>query len=167
MRVHSSIIEDVFQIDGRGCVVVPGLLLASDPHVCIGDPAILRLPDGSEIQTTVAGLEMIRTIHRKAMPVLLPKNIRKADVPIGTELAITETRLRDDDPNKSLLNIGDNVWVIVNYRNKAAQQGTIESAIWLHKFHLWHYYIVDTNGNKLSKRYSSYDLTKLDQESGK
>ena len=94
MRVHSSIIIDVFQIDGRGCVVVPGLLLDADPHVCIGDPAILRCPDGSEIQTVVAGLEMIRTIHRNAMPVLLPKNISKADVPIGTELAITESCFR-------------------------------------------------------------------------
>lgn len=167
MRVHSSTIEDVFQIDGRGCIVVPGLLLDADPHVCIGDPATLRRPDGTEIQTLVAGIEMIRTLDRNAMPILLPKNIHKDEVPIGTELAITETRPRDDNPNKALLNIGDNVSVIVNYRNKTARQGTIASAIWHHKYQIWHYYLVDADGHKISKRYMSHDLVTPDPENAK
>ncbi len=164
MRVHSSTIEGVFQIDGRGGVVVPGLLLDADPHVCIGDPTILRRPDGTEIQTSVAGIEMVRTLDCNSMPVLLPKNIHKDDIPIGTELAITETRPRDDDPDKPLLNIGDNVSVAVNYRNKTARHGTIASAIWHHKYRLWHYYLVDNDGRKISKRYTSYDLVTHDPE---
>jgi hypothetical protein len=167
MRVHSSTIQDVFQINGRGCVVVPGLLLDADPRVCIGDPVILRRPDGTELQTTVAGIEMIRTLDSNAMPILLPKNIHKDDVPIGTELVIAESRSRDDDPNTSLLNIGDNVSVIINYRNKTKRNGTIASAIWHHKYRLWHYYLVDTEGTKISKRYTSYDLVKLESENGK
>jgi hypothetical protein len=167
MRVHSSTIQDVFQIDGRGCVVVPGLLLDADPHVCIGDPAILRRPDGTEIQTFVAGIEMIRTLDRNAMPILLPKTVHKNDVPIGTELVITETRSRDDDPNKPLFNIGNNVSVIINHRNKTARQGTIASAVWHHKYRLWHYYFVDTDGHRISKRYTSYDLVNRESENGK
>lgn len=110
---------------------------------------------------------MIRTSDRNAMPILLPKNIHKDDVPIGTELTITETHPRDDDPNKALLNIGDNVSVIVSYRNKTARQGKIASAIWHHKYQLWHYYLVDTAGHKVSKRYVSSDLVRHDSENGK
>ena len=95
MRVHSSIIEDVVQIDGRGCVVVPGLLLDANPRVCIGDPVRLIHPSGTEIQTFVAGIEMIRALDRKVMPILLPNGIYKEDLPIGTELVITETLPRD------------------------------------------------------------------------
>ncbi len=167
MRVHSSIIQDVFQIDGRGCVVVPGLLLDADPHVCIGDPVTLRRPDGTEIQTTVAGIEMIRTLDRNAMPILLPKNIHKDDLPIGTALTITESRPRDDNPNHSLLNVGDIVSVIVNFRNKTARQGAIASAIWHHKYRLWHYYLVDAEGNRISKRYTSHDLAPPETKEGK
>ena len=166
MRIHSSTIEDVFEIDDRGCIVVPGLLLDDDPHVCVGDPAILRHPDGTEIQTTVAGIEMIRTLNRNAMPVLLPKRLRKTDIPIGTELTITETHARDNNPEMQMLTIGDAVSVIPNHRNKTAHHGTIESAIWHHEFKLWHYFIVDGNGAKISKRYTSYDLTKLDANNG-
>ena len=167
MRVHSSTIQDVFQIDGRGCVVVPGVALDADPHVSIGDPAILRRPDGTEIQTSVAGIEMIHTPDRNAIPILLPKNVHKDDVPIGTELVITETRPRDDDPNRPVLNFGDNVSVIINHRNKTARHGTIASTIWHHKDRLWHYYLVDTDGHKISKRYTSYDLVNLESEDGK
>ena len=167
MHTHFSTIQDVFQIDGRGCVVVPGLLLDANPHVCIGDPVTLRRPDGTEIKTSVAGIEMIRTLDRNAMPILLPKNIHKNDVPIGTELFITESRPRDDDPNHSLLNIGDNVSVITNYRNKTERHGTIDSAIWHHEYRLWHYHIVDIDGTKISRRYTSYDLVNLKSENGK
>ena len=166
MRNHSSTIEDVFQIDGRGCIVMPGLLLDDDPHVCVGDPVTLRRPDGTELETTVAGIEMIRTLNRNAMPVLLPKEIRKIDVPIGTELDITETCPRDNDPDSPMLAVGDAVSVIPNHRNKTARRGTIDSAIWHHKSKLWHYYIVDGNDAKISKRYTSYDLTKCDAKNG-
>ncbi len=167
MRIHSSTIHDVFQIDDRGCVVLPGLLLDADPHVCIGDPVTLRRPDGTEIQTSVAGIEMIHTLDRNAMPILLPKNIHKDDLPIGTELTITESRPRDDNPDQSLLNVGDIVSVVVNIRNKTARHGTIASAIWHNKYRLWHYYLVDADGHKISKRYTSYDLVTPDPEYGK
>jgi len=166
MRVHSSTIEDVFQIDGRGCIVVPGLSLDDDPHVCVGDPITLRRPDGTELQTNVAGIEMIRTLNRNAMPILLPKKIQKNDVPIGSELDITETRPRDNDHETPMLAIGDAVSVIPKHRNRTERHGTIDSQIWHHKYAIWHYFIVDDNGAKISRRYTSYDLTKRDAENG-
>ena len=166
MRVHSSKIEDVFEIADRGCIVVPGLMLGDDTHVRIGDPVTLRRPDGTEFETTVAGIEMIGTPDRNALPVLLPKTIRKHHIPIGTQIDITETRPRDNDPDVSMMAIGDSVSVIANHRNKTARRGTIDSIIWHHKNQLWHYYIIDDSGTKISKRYTSYDLTKCDAGNG-
>src|SRR5688500_16252886 len=82
-------VADVFAIEGRGCVVVPGL---PDPSPTIpvlrrGAPITLRRPDGSELQTTIRDLEMIsRRPPVPFTPFLLPSLISKSDVPIGTEI---------------------------------------------------------------------------------
>ena len=84
-----SAVADVFAIEGRGCVVVPGLPYPSPtiPVLRRGAPITLRRPDGSELQTTIRDLEMIsRRPPVPFTPVLLPSPITKSDVPIGTEL---------------------------------------------------------------------------------
>ena len=166
MRVHSSTVEDVFHIDRRGCVIVPGLLLHDSPYVRIGDPAILRRPDGTTIQTCIAGLEMLSPSNRDCMPVLLPDDVGKSDIPIGTLLEITETHVRDNDNNQSQYKVGDRVSVIINHRNKTARHGTISSAIWHHKYSVWHYYLEDDDGGKIHKRYASLDLVARDAGDG-
>ena len=91
---HLFTVADCFQITGRGCVLVPGL--STDP----GAPAIgrnskirLRTPIGAEIDTFIKDTEMI-TYRKKpekvTVPVLLPNNIAKEQVPPGTEVFLLD-----------------------------------------------------------------------------
>jgi hypothetical protein len=160
MRVHSSRVEAVFHIESRGCVVVPGLLLHDNPYVQIGDPAMLRRPDGTTIETRIAGIEMLTPRNRDCMPVLLPEDVAKSDIPIGTLLEITESHVRDSDKDQPQFKVGERVSVVVNHRNQIACHGTVNSAIWHHTYSLWHYYLTDDDGSKIQKRYTSLDLVR-------
>ncbi len=84
------VVEDAFQITGRGCVLVPGPSTEpGGPRVRVGEPIRLVKPDGQEIETLVRGVEMI---HRRPLPkvitapILLPKEITKDQVPVGTQV---------------------------------------------------------------------------------
>ena len=84
-----SIVEDVFQISGRGSVVVvPGIPRAGDWRIKVGDSLRLRLPDGTDTQTVVGGIEMASPPNPVFIPLLLGKGLAKGDVPIGTEIWI-------------------------------------------------------------------------------
>ncbi|MEO0453679.1 MAG: hypothetical protein AAFY98_06025 [Verrucomicrobiota bacterium] len=96
-----SVIEDVFEISGRGCVVVPGIPrdISSDRKVWRGACISLHLPDGRNIETHIEEIEMIR--YGGGSPpddiaFLLPKKFKKSDIPIGTEIY-----LEDNKQNKS------------------------------------------------------------------
>jgi hypothetical protein len=86
-------VEDVFDIPGRGLIVVPGPLLDS-----FASPAeievLLKRPDGQELETTASITFQFQTPppkeHRFAV---ILKGITKSDVPIGTEIWFT----RDDE----------------------------------------------------------------------
>ena len=77
------------------------------------------------------------------MPVLLLDNVAKSDIPIGTLLEITESHARDNHKDQPQFKVGERVAVIVNRRNKTVRHGAIASAIWRHKYSLWHYYLTD------------------------
>lgn len=79
-------ITDVFSISGRGCVMFPGIPLGSPLRVQINAPIRLIRPDGSELVTRVAGIEMISTSQPHPTPLLLPKEIDKSQVPLGTKV---------------------------------------------------------------------------------
>ncbi len=86
------IVEDAFQITGRGCVLVPGPSTeACGPRLRVGDPIRLVKPDGQAIDTRVRGVEMI---HRRpppkvvTAPILLPKEITQDQVPLGTHVLL-------------------------------------------------------------------------------
>ena len=80
-------VEDTFVIRQRGVVVVPGIAPLGEEKFRIGDPLELRRPDGTRRQTAIAGLEMFhRPEPSAAFPLLLPQDITKEDVPIGTEV---------------------------------------------------------------------------------
>lgn len=84
-----STVTDVFFIEGRGCVIVPGVPhpSATIPVIRRGASITLRRPDGTEIQSCIQALETIRR-HPPALdfPILLPPPLTKSDVPIGTEV---------------------------------------------------------------------------------
>lgn len=85
-------VEDVFQLTGRGCILAPGLSGEPGvPPVKVGAPLRLVLANGIVRDTHVAGLEMLNYGARPrpaiiTVPILLPTNIRKEDVPPGTKV---------------------------------------------------------------------------------
>ena len=84
-----STVEDVFEIEGRGCVIAPGLGESTPSHVHLRnrDPIALRRPDGSTIETHIHALEFLDGPNgRSCVSILLPPAITKAEVPIGTEV---------------------------------------------------------------------------------
>jgi hypothetical protein len=86
-----SIVEEVFEIFDRGCVIVPGIPHDARLRVKIGDAIRLVRPNKSAIDTHVVGLEMIHAPRPHPIPILLPLHIRKSDVPIGTKVLLLQT----------------------------------------------------------------------------
>lgn len=85
MKTFVYTVEDVFQITGRGCVVMAGL---PDGELAVrpGAGVVLKRPDGSEITTTVRGTDPgVRGENGVSLAILLAE-ITKDDVPIGTEV---------------------------------------------------------------------------------
>ncbi len=84
------VVEDAFQITDRGCILVPGPVAEpGGPTLHVGDPIRLVKPDGQIIDTTVRAFEMIgRRPPPKIItaPILLPGEITKDQVPIGTRV---------------------------------------------------------------------------------
>lgn len=84
------VVEERFQISGRGCVLAPGASTEpGSPIVKVGDPLRLKTPDGRVIDTRVLGIEMLnfrRIPVRITAPILLPPELSAEDVPSGTEV---------------------------------------------------------------------------------
>ena len=72
-------------IRGRGLVPVPGIVPIGEERFRVGDPLLLRRPDGSEVRTTIGALELLDPNPNHDVVVLL-KELTKDDVPIGTEV---------------------------------------------------------------------------------
>ena len=53
------IVEDAFFIKGRGLVPVPGIVPQGEERFHVSDPIVLKLPDGSRLEWTIGGIEMI------------------------------------------------------------------------------------------------------------
>src|SRR5689334_19776276 len=86
MLAFLSTVAGAFEIGGRGIVVVPGVLPEGKWKLRVGDPITLERPDGSKLETTIAGIEMGARSREPIKPLLLGRNVTKADVPIGTKL---------------------------------------------------------------------------------
>lgn len=79
------VVEDTFVVEGRGLVLVPGILPEGDECFRVGDPILIRRPDGSDIATRIGALELICPNTRGDVVIML-KELVKADVPVGTEV---------------------------------------------------------------------------------
>ena len=94
--LHLFTVADRFQIEGRGCVLVPGLSTdPGSPNLQRGARIRLRTPTGSETDTFIKEFEMISYRPRPekiCIPVLLPKDISKEDVPVGTEVLLIDEK---------------------------------------------------------------------------
>lgn len=78
-------VSDTFTIRGRGLVPVPGFVPVGEERFRVGDPLLLKRPDGSEVRTAIGGLELLDPNPNRDVVVLL-KELTKDDVPIGTEV---------------------------------------------------------------------------------
>ena len=90
--LHLFTVADVFLIEGRGCVLVPGLGTdPGSPVVKSGTRIRLETPTGRVIDTSIKAIEMISYRKRPekiCIPILLPDEILKDDVPVGTKVML-------------------------------------------------------------------------------
>lgn len=84
-----SIVEDHFEISGRGLVVIPGIPLDGDWTLRIGDKVLLELPNGTSTTTIIRGIEMAGG-KRLFVPLLLGAELNKEAVPIGTKIWVDQ-----------------------------------------------------------------------------
>jgi hypothetical protein len=94
--LHLFTVADRFQIENLGCILVPGLSTESGaPSLRIGARIRLHTPEGREIDTSIKDFAMIsyQTMPEKlTVPVLLPKDLSKDDVPVGTDVLLLEEK---------------------------------------------------------------------------
>lgn len=80
-------IEDVFDIGGRGCVLVPGVPYAFGQDVKTGAQLLIETPQGAQVRTNIAAFEMINRgrpmVHA---PFSLPRAVAKASLPVGSKV---------------------------------------------------------------------------------
>jgi len=78
-------VEDTFSVTGHGLVLVPGIIPVGEERFRVGDPILLRRPDGTSVSATIGGLEFLCPNPRRDIVILL-KGFSKQDVPLGTEV---------------------------------------------------------------------------------
>jgi GMP synthase (glutamine-hydrolysing) len=81
-------VTDVFEITGRGVVAYPGVSGDGPFALRIGQTVELRRPDGTRVQTAIRGIEHLNPNPNCVVPLLF--NLSKSDLPVGTEIWITE-----------------------------------------------------------------------------
>ncbi len=91
MRKFVSRVDDVFQIEGRGCIVLPGIPRDPEWKIKIGDQLWLERPDHSEISTLIRGVDIFTGNQSSGIPILLASELSKDQVPVGTILTIEFT----------------------------------------------------------------------------
>ena len=79
-------IEDVFDIAGRGCVLVPGIPYSLGLDVKPGQALLIVSPDGVQIRTRIAAFEMVnnRTRPLENAAFAVPRDVKKAQLRIGS-----------------------------------------------------------------------------------
>ena len=87
-------VADTFTIRGRGVVLLPGLTPINDERFRVGDPLLLKRPDGTELGTWIGRIELFSGTPE--VPVLL-KGLSKEDVPLGTEVWSVDGGRRADN----------------------------------------------------------------------
>lgn len=86
------VVEQVFQISNIGCVVAPGVTPRPGiPEVRAGDPIRLLKPDGEVVDTRIHSIPHFNYGSRPrpevlTFPFVLPLQIAKEDVPLGTRV---------------------------------------------------------------------------------
>ena len=80
------IVRDTFQIEGRGLLLEPGIILSEAMRVHAGDSILLRRPDRTEINWQIAGCDLMMDSLRENAWFVWLVGLTKDDVPTGTEV---------------------------------------------------------------------------------
>jgi hypothetical protein len=87
------VVDGTFTVFGRGIGLLPGVPKDElGPRVTPGMTIELHRPDGTVLATTIRAVEWFQTPPAPSAPLHMPPEIRKEDVPVGTEVWL------DDDP---------------------------------------------------------------------
>jgi hypothetical protein len=78
-------VEATCLLRGRDLVLVPGIISEGEERFRVGDPVILRRPDGSSVEAKISTLEFPNPNPRHTIPIGIA-GLTKSDVPIGTEV---------------------------------------------------------------------------------
>jgi hypothetical protein len=90
MTFHFKI-EEVFEIYGRGCVIVPVITEGTDFKIRPQDAIQLRTPDGRTFNTHIGSVEFLKPeVGRSRLAILLPTDIQEQDVPKGSDVWLTQ-----------------------------------------------------------------------------
>ena len=92
MLLHLSTVEDVFELIGRGLIIVPGIPADSQWRDLVADHVTLERPDGSKLRARIKGRDMSGP-KRLSTPLLIDSGLTKADVPVGTKLWIENRKI--------------------------------------------------------------------------
>ena len=87
-------IEDVFDLTGRGCVLVPAVPRAFPGSVKAGSVIVIEPPSGRAFETTIVAFELInrgRPTEHAAFSV--PGSIGKDQLPVGSRVFLRERAL--------------------------------------------------------------------------
>jgi hypothetical protein len=79
-------VTQTFAIQGRGVVLLPELRLIGEERFRVGDPLLLKRPDGKQDQVRIGGLEFLTPISGRCQLVVMLTDRSREDVPVGTEV---------------------------------------------------------------------------------
>jgi hypothetical protein len=82
--------QDVFEIPGRGAVLVLPKDWGTDLKIRLGENIQLRTPDGRVFDTRIRGIEMIRTVSGGLAGIMLPNEVPLSDLSPQTEIWLSE-----------------------------------------------------------------------------
>lgn len=85
-------IEDVLDITGRGCILVPGIPYSLGLDVKAGAPLTVVTPSGEHVQTRITSFE---SFHRRDQGLThaafaVGRDVEKAQLPIGSDVYLVE-----------------------------------------------------------------------------
>jgi len=86
-------IEEVFEVSGRGCVIVPAIVEGADFKIRPRDAIQLRTPEGRTLSTHIGSVEFLTpAVGACRMGILLPSDVLIQDVPKGSDVWLTQGR---------------------------------------------------------------------------
>ena len=89
--IKIGLIEEAFKLSGRKhLTIVPGIRHENLPYKLeVGSPIVIVNPDGTEINSSIYGVEMVNTkTASKYAPISLPPSITKEHIARGAVICV-------------------------------------------------------------------------------